>query len=346
MAIAAYLITLWRDDGAGHSPQAFADLGCGNGLLVYVLIEEGYTGYGYDVRSRKIWSFYPPKVVQNLYEETVHPSKFQIPANVDWIIGNHSDELSPWIPVLAAISHYQMNYFLLPCCSFEFSGSKFQRRNSSVSAYNDFCQYVCSISNRCGFETEKDRLKIPSTKRIALIGRKRNYSSTSHLSKIKEVKEFIRTEQHMHSESNRSEIKLRSKIESVRNCTQIDKEIIDKLVMQIFLLLLNEDVINKEHRPVQSEWLVGRSLTMSEIAKELEKEDLKKIKSECGGLKTLLRNKHEIFELYKPDFVKIRKPQVRNLVDTVQTVKKRQCFFKENHPQGCPLTNKECTFLH
>ncbi|XP_073819200.1 probable tRNA (uracil-O(2)-)-methyltransferase [Musca autumnalis] len=347
LAIAAYLIALWQSDVMNPSPVAFADLGCGNGLLVYILNEEGYAGYGYDVRSRKIWSYFPSKVANNLKEETIDPCTFHLPPDVDWIIGNHSDELSPWLPVLAARSHYKMNYFLLPCCAFEFSGRKFQRRNSSISIYNDFCDYAERISKVCGFETEIDRLKIPSTKRIAFIGRRRNYSSISHSNKVEEIQQFVDSEKNLYPNTDNSEIKLRDKVEVVRNCTQIDKTVIDQIVLKIFLLLLNQTNIPQEPSPIKNEWLEGRSLTMPEIARGLMKEDLKQIKSECGGLKTLLRNKHEIFELYKPDFVKIRIPQpLQKASNKPQTIKKRACFFYRNHPQGCPLSSNDCSFIH
>ncbi|XP_075145023.1 putative tRNA (uracil-O(2)-)-methyltransferase [Haematobia irritans] len=345
LAIAAYLIVLWQDKCEHSSVEAFADLGCGNGLLVYILIEEGFRGYGYDVRSRKLWSYYPTKVAQSLYEETINPSSFSLPHDVNWIIGNHSDELSPWIPVLAAVSNYRMNYFLLPCCAFEFSGGKFQRRNSSVSTYSDFIEYVQNISNFCGFETERDRLKIPSTKRTALIGRSRNFTSTMHPFKAEEIKYYVSNEKENHPNTTEDDIKLRNKVEVVRNCTQIDRCILDDIVLKIFRILLCKDKENtpKSQRDV---WSLGRSLSMANIAQKLEKEDLKAIKSECGGLKTLLRNKHEIFEISKPDLVKIRMPQIRETSNKPMTTKKRLCFFKENHPQGCPLSNEECTFLH
>lgn len=31
------------------------DLGCGNGLLTFLLKSEGYDGYGIDIADRKIW---------------------------------------------------------------------------------------------------------------------------------------------------------------------------------------------------------------------------------------------------------------------------------------------------
>lgn len=54
IAIATYLLILW-----GDKKQNFIDMGCGNGLLVYILTCEGHVGVGYDVRSRKIWDLYP-----------------------------------------------------------------------------------------------------------------------------------------------------------------------------------------------------------------------------------------------------------------------------------------------
>ncbi|KAM7362892.1 putative tRNA (uracil-O(2)-)-methyltransferase isoform 2-T2 [Cochliomyia hominivorax] len=348
LAIASYLITLWESELVIHKPTAFADLGCGNGLLVYILIQEGYNGYGYDVRCRKLWSLYPEQITSCLIEQTVEPFKFTIPSEVNWLIGNHSDELSPWLPVLAATCHKNVNYFLLPCCAFEFSGNKFQRRNSSISGYKDFCDYVEQISNICGFETKTDRLKIPSTKRIALIGFPRFFSNNVHLSRSKQIKEFVRNEQQRHPNSSQEEIKLRGKDEAVRNCTRIEKSVIEKLVKDIFFLLLkqNSNIADVKADLIES-WNAGGRLTMSQIAKNLDKDNLKRIKSECGGLKTLLRNKHEIFQFQEPDFVLIRKPQLQkhNTIKP-QTIKKRACFFKLHHPQGCPLTDDECTFVH
>lgn len=292
-----------------------------------------------------------------------------------------------------------MNYFLLPCCAYEFSGSKFQRRNSSVSAYKDFCDYVYHISNRCGFTTLTDRLKIPSTKRHAFIGIQRIYSRADHAAKLSEIKEFLSQEQQLHpiiankttsaeANSHTNEhnydtdnvIKLREKHETVKNCTQIDKKVIDKLVKKIFMLLLNSkssgdnnntqaDDKHDQNDKLQvnavnaaaaaaatvtvctlqehTNWQQGGQLTMSDIAKQLDGSDLKSIKSECGGLKTLLRNKHEIFEFCFPGFIKIRKPQIWPLnLNKPQTIKKRLCFYKQHHPQGCPLADEECTFIH
>lgn len=38
------------------------------------------------------------------------------------------------------------------------------------------------------------------------------------------------------------------------------------------------------------------SLSLTEVAKELDRETLQRLKRECGGLQTLLRNSHQVFE--------------------------------------------------
>uniref|UniRef100_A0A3B4BG49 tRNA (uracil-O(2)-)-methyltransferase n=1 Tax=Periophthalmus magnuspinnatus TaxID=409849 RepID=A0A3B4BG49_9GOBI len=103
VAIATYLLVLWseeRRESDLSDPQAFVDLGCGNGLLVHILTNEGHPGKGIDIRRRKIWDMYGPQTV--LEEKAITPSESFLFPSTDWLIGNHSDELTPWIPVIAA----------------------------------------------------------------------------------------------------------------------------------------------------------------------------------------------------------------------------------------------------
>ena len=54
-----------NDDGDNDQKktrlQTFVDLGCGNGLLTYILMSEGYNGIGIDLRKRKIWDLFISK---------------------------------------------------------------------------------------------------------------------------------------------------------------------------------------------------------------------------------------------------------------------------------------------
>ena len=44
---------------------------------------------------------------------------------VDWILGNHADELTPWIPLIAARTGRETRFWILPCCFWGFS-AKFE----------------------------------------------------------------------------------------------------------------------------------------------------------------------------------------------------------------------------
>lgn len=108
LAIAAFLIELWRNMydvtpkaeqgldttshgmvGLGEAASAsasasesissfpgFVDIACGNGVLVYILLMEGYQGYGFDARRRKTWSIFPDWVQDKLEEAILIPKPF------------------------------------------------------------------------------------------------------------------------------------------------------------------------------------------------------------------------------------------------------------------------------
>ncbi|GFO46480.1 catenin (cadherin-associated protein), alpha 3 [Plakobranchus ocellatus] len=175
VAIAAYLSLIWEEDRQKKGlteKQSFVDLGCGNGLLVYILTKEGHRGLGIDLRKRNIWDTFGPGV--DLKEKCITPSSEHLFPGYDWLIGNHSDELTPWIPVIAARSSPECSFFVLPCCHHDFVG-KFGDVKKGQSRYGTYVDYVKTIVEYCGFQAEVDTLRIPSTKRICLIGRERTY---------------------------------------------------------------------------------------------------------------------------------------------------------------------------
>lgn len=361
VAIATYLLLLWRaeqKESGNPNKQSFVDLGCGNGLLVYILCSEGHFGKGLDVRKRGIWDMYPNFV--KLEVETIIPSKNYILKDTDWIIGNHSDELTPWIPVIAANSSYDCKFFLLPCCAYEFDGQKYQRQNSSKSQYNEYLEYVKEICDVCRIDTKVDRLKIPSTKRTCFVGTTRSYSREETKLQLAELYKFVDDKCKEISSSidtihdvdqMSSNMKIRESVEKVRNCTKIEKNVIDEIVMLISTrLLVQKNVVNEN-------WNAGCCLSLNEISKLIPSDLLKVLKKECGGLQTLLRNNHNIFEVISGN-VKLRYPRTKSEVFDKLTKDKRnkkdlnielaqkQCWFFKNHPDGCPLTADLCSYLH
>ncbi|XP_049867458.1 probable tRNA (uracil-O(2)-)-methyltransferase isoform X2 [Pectinophora gossypiella] len=356
VAIGTYLLLLWEEERQHlglKTPQRFVDLGCGNGLLVYILTQEGHQGLGIDVTKRKIWDIYPADV--SLEEKTITPSDINIFPESDWLIGNHSDELTPWIPVIAARSSYKCNFFLLPCCAFNFDGTKYRRQNSSVSQYTEYLQYIKSLCEDCGFITDIDRLKIPSTKRICLVSRGRNYPKEEFGRYCEKIQNIINNGASVPPDAAQNlkrswihDFKAREPVQKVRNCTQIDKTLIDSIVDKISNYLL-------QGCNLDSNWSIGKSAELNEVVQLIPQDQLKSLKSECGGLQTLLKNNHHIFKV-QGGIVQLRFPKTveevnKNMKSNKNKscsikVQQKPCWFYNNHPQGCPLTDKNCSFLH
>jgi len=167
IGIASFLICIWTLEAQKtgcNKKQVFVDIGCGNGFLVYLLHSEGYSGRGIDMKKRKIW-----EQLGNisLIAETIDPSKVSFP-EADWIIGNHPDELTPWIPHIAKKSN--ASYFVLPCCFFDHFG-RFEPANPKIGKYQTYLEYVRNLGKDCGFQVESETLCIPSTKNQCQIGR-------------------------------------------------------------------------------------------------------------------------------------------------------------------------------
>ncbi|RMZ89931.1 hypothetical protein DV736_g2839, partial [Chaetothyriales sp. CBS 134916] len=151
LLIAAFLIELWKSmysnashggDGSsgrmGHAEfTGFVDIACGNGILVYILIKEGYQGFGLDARRRKTWDILG--IDAHLHEQVIVPKPFldmlddgsttssdTVGAAGTFIISNHADELTPWTPILAALASplSPLPFLAIPCCSHALSGAK------------------------------------------------------------------------------------------------------------------------------------------------------------------------------------------------------------------------------
>ncbi|KAI8969066.1 hypothetical protein BDF20DRAFT_893057 [Mycotypha africana] len=173
LAIATYLICLWKEEEIKtQRKQSFVDLGCGNGLLTYLLVNEGYNGYGIDLADRKIWSKLCGGHKGMLRVDTLYPSKATFP-NTEWLIGNHADELVPWIPIIASKSGESCKFLVIPCCFYALDGTRSLSLplSESIGKYRAYTNYVKDIAHKVGYICEEDYLRIPSTKNIALIGR-------------------------------------------------------------------------------------------------------------------------------------------------------------------------------
>ncbi|KZV96188.1 DUF1613-domain-containing protein [Exidia glandulosa HHB12029] len=225
LGIAVYLMLLWKttyaasvnagiSNGAAldepwrswpRPPGGFLDLGCGAGMLTHVLVAEGYSGHGIDVRARKSWEYYPKATRESLH---VHPLDPTHVLDDEWesarffpdgvfLIGNHSDELTPWLPVLGRMTRASA-YLSIPCCAWTLD-AKFERSHApdlpetgdrleiaslhipvelnpsaGQSSYEAYRTWLGRLSLVCGWKIEADVLRIPSTRNWALVGRASN----------------------------------------------------------------------------------------------------------------------------------------------------------------------------
>ncbi|KAG8167241.1 hypothetical protein KVR01_002930 [Diaporthe batatas] len=203
ICIAAFLIELWEEMYKDSEFPGWVDIGCGNGLLTYILNSENYPGWGFDARARRSWPKYSTEVrVRNPTDSFVERQSLETrvllpsvvggaqPGGEDmphdglihdgvfppktFIISNHADELTPWTPILARLS--DCPFIMIPCCSHNLTGARFRApppkdKAESPSAYNSLCAWVVEIAKDCGWKVEKEMLRIPSTRNTAFVGR-------------------------------------------------------------------------------------------------------------------------------------------------------------------------------
>lgn len=182
---------------------------------VYILAREGYAGFGFDLRARKSWKHYsPPPDLRTLSLEppailSAPPDQSPFPAD-SFFIGNHADELTPWLPLFAA--HTPGVAFLsIPCCAHEHA-ERFTRKDYKIpeaflaalpsppskvadtdsskgrhpllvpfyapaptftGRAHAYQLYLAHITLMCGFLPEREALRMPSTKNFGMLGRKR-----------------------------------------------------------------------------------------------------------------------------------------------------------------------------
>ncbi|RNA31873.1 putative tRNA (uracil-O(2)-)-methyltransferase [Brachionus plicatilis] len=341
ISIACYFILAWKF--LNIKPERFVDVGCGNGLLVHILNDQGYSGYGVDMRRRKIWDNFSQT---NLIERTIDPKNCFFD-DCDWIIGNHSDELSPWLPYIARKAFNRLgskcHVMLIPCCLFDFN-SKFELKQKNESRYDTYLNYLDKVFVAFGFKVYRDKLRIPSTRNVCLIGIMEDLMN-------RDEDEIVNS---LHSNSKASNFVPRDleqeKLRSSRNCTKnVDAELKTFIMRKVLDNLLSEE--NYLEKYDGSKWNAGRSSDLSEIVGLFEKKQFAKIKCECGGIKTLLKNYHQLF-IFEGNTVRIRNQildkvlEKKNKNDRKIFAKTKPCLFFMHHPNGCILNETDCSFLH
>ncbi|KAL6945909.1 hypothetical protein ACO0OE_002888 [Hanseniaspora uvarum] len=110
----------------------------------------------------------------------INTMKWSSGDKITFIIGNHSDELTCWIPLLG------YPFMVLPCCSYDYNAKKVRYTNKkennylnkhtnsnngkSNSKYASLVNQVIKVSNQIGWQNiQSQSIRIPSTRNIAVV---------------------------------------------------------------------------------------------------------------------------------------------------------------------------------
>ena len=347
IGIASYLICVWnaRYGETARDHVKFVDIGCGNGLLVYILNQEKFHGIGIDVKSRNMWNTLFSK--STYHENFFDPKNWTELAEYNWLIGNHSDELTPWIPYVSLMLSYHCEFFVLPCCAWNFT-SKFSRVDSSRSTYQCYLDLIESVISDFGFKFDRDIMKIPSTKRTCFVSDGRNFPLDDNKLVVSNAINLIRR----HSCSDKISCVPRSREIKVRNATKINKDLCNNIVDFTTSILLKNVCAGD---PI---WSPGKSVHLKDLIFCMKQNILFQdaLKNQDGGIKTVLKNNHQIFIIrngqvslknWAEDVKKPKKyQQLNKKYDSVALRKSKSCWFYEHHPQGCNLSLETCQYAH
>jgi len=260
--------------------------------------------------------------------------------------------LTPWISVVARRTN-AAGYIVIPCCLFDFHG-KFQRRaknrkstSDPKSLYQNYIHYIAEVGRKCGYKVLIDKLRIPSTKRVCIIGisvADQNELKTAVEYADSKVSDFPSTDD---SISDVPVFKPRCPEEKVNNLSQVDKNVTGAIVKRIFQHIIGNgegDIVN--HCDYIKPWHRGKlDLTLREASCMLTRDEKNLIQKQGKGLQTLLKNHHQVFRI-RNACITLRCPILDDKSAVARSLRTHPCYYNLNHPDGCPLEGTKCKYLH
>lgn len=277
---------------------------------------------------------------------------------ITWLLGNHSDELTVWIPVLAR--QIGCNFLTIPCCDFDFSGKKFDKNqpenknflqskfhSKSNSGHLTYQEYVrATIVDVCHFsDLKEDILRIPSTKRHCFVG----------FNTLPEQTDFTLP----------WETKILPRVDPTtikRRLPELDwrKEVESRVAFHLlgcaFELVegSGDSKRQKSSEATDTEqtriYNFGCAKPISEIVQHMIKVDpefTKKLKTIRGGVKSLLLQNSQLFKVQEGKIaLRDWRQEVKSKEKIAEKWKTRRCWFYAWHPQGCILDEEQCPYDH
>ncbi|KAI3386416.1 hypothetical protein SNEBB_000923 [Seison nebaliae] len=358
--IASYILCLLKENLEHH---IIYDLGCGNGLVDGFLSGHVKRVRGIDVQRRKIWSTLTEMFSKiELEIGTIEAnSTFE---DGTFLIGNHCDELTPWIPLFACRSlmksrNDQIRFLIIPCCFWGWNGKYEKQRkimgNGNHSLYHSYIRYIQDICLKCGIRTFIDKLRIPSTKNFCLYGIvKRSemqidyveniFSKYHSMMPMRNIKELSKCRNATQIDADLKEKLMREIVKQLQNCEkkkmisiewfvdrlEFGRELNEKTIILPTISPQNISIYLKEINCEIKEWNIGGQLKIGEIIKKIDRELLKDtLKNENGGLLTFFKNNSNIFTIEKEGFISLTMPRSISFIEWQNEKKKKDIEIKE-----------------
>jgi len=315
VGIVAYLATLF--ESLDMKDINFVDIGCGNGVNTYLLntlFGDHIKGIGYDLQQRRIWSYYEEQGQRDmLHLQPITPNWPQLeqpfPPETNFLVGVHTDELTPWIPLFAMIRH--CNFFILPCCPYDFYG-KFRRSgNEPFDSDWPYLDHIVNISRNLGFNVRVDNLKIPSQKKTCVIG---TVPEDGQLL-VDKNKYWEMVMDQMLTPSLKANgcrgFTVRPKVDQSRNVTNLPRDTRDIINEAVVKVLLDHD---------------SEGCLIADLADELPIDIIKELKRQNGGLQTFIKINKAGYILEKGK-VRLRSTPFEKFILPNKTF--QNCFFEK-----------------
>ena len=259
----------------------FVDIGCGNGVNSYLLnsiFGDNIKGVGYDLQRRRIWSYYEEQGQRDmLHLQPITPNWPQLeqpfPPETNFLVGIHTDELTPWIPLFAMMRH--CNFFILPCCPYDFYGRFRRSGNEQFDSAWPYLDHIVNIAKNLGFNVKVDNLKIPSQKKTCVIG---TVPEDGKLLIDKNKYWEIVMDQMLTPSLKANGCRgftVRPKEDQSRNVTNLPRDTRDIINEGIVKVLLNHNL--------------EEGCSIADLAEELPVDVIKELKRQHGGLQTFIK---------------------------------------------------------
>ncbi len=267
------------------------------------------------------------------------------------IIGNHPDELSEIIPIITRKLNAAF-FVLIPCCAVDIHGKRLPRRNSGISVYEDMLITHNEWSKAFGFMTEIDRLHIPSTKRIAILGAVDPTTFDKTQLEVEcRLQDFIEDMKDGEAEREMRGDPPRGIVLPPMNCTRLPRQMIQNIKLQILGLILYSGIHFVERDGYLKPWNAGgQYLRIDDVVLRLGRVTMCQLKAQNKGMQTFLRNHGDIFTIHN-SFIRLRIPTVEDKLQKEKEGKEKHfqtkpCFIQFFHPSGCPLSRTDCVYSH